>query len=143
MNKREIEERLRKYNIRNYTINDDLTVDVDGDVYIVDFNICRLTIKFGKVTGYFHYFSQAPSLYNCPYYVGDYADVFSTKLTSLEGCPKYIGGNFFINYDNTFKYTNVSSYTELLFCNIIGRVYMTVKQPDAAYNILKKLGKII
>jgi hypothetical protein len=143
MNKREIEEWLAKYNIRNYTINDDLTVDVNDNVYITHNNITELPFKFGKVTGYFHYLSQAPSLYNCPDYVGDYADVFSTKLTSLEGCPKYIGGNFFINYDNTFKYTNVSSYTELLFCNIIGRVYMNVKQPDAAYNILKKLGKII
>ena len=52
---------LEKYKIANYTINDDLTVDVDGDVRLSHLRLTKLPFKFGSVTGNF-YCSNNPTL---------------------------------------------------------------------------------
>jgi len=67
---------LDSFGITNYTINDDLTIDVNGDV---ELDYKSLTcfpsfIKFNKVSGNF--------------YCSD------NQLTSLVGCPVTVGGSF-------------------------------------------------
>jgi hypothetical protein len=66
----------KKY-IKNHTINSDNTVDVNGNVDLYNRlgDMKKLPVKFGKVSGSF----------SCG----------GNKLTTLEGCPKYIGGNFY------------------------------------------------
>jgi hypothetical protein len=61
----------------NYTVNSDDTIDVDGNVNLsgVLYMKTKLPVKFGKVYGYF----------SCR----------RNNLTTLENCPKYIGGNFY------------------------------------------------
>ena len=47
MSEQEIHDICRKYNIINYTINPDGSIDVNGDVYISKTNlIIGLTIKY-------------------------------------------------------------------------------------------------
>ena len=75
----EIESICKKYLIQNYTINDDGSVDVDGDVRLGSLKLTEIPLKFGSVSGNFY--------------------CHSNKLTSLEGCPKYIGGNFYCEYN--------------------------------------------
>ena len=48
-----IEEICKKYGIENYTIMDDGSIDVDGDVYINDEGLTELPLTFNKVTGSF------------------------------------------------------------------------------------------
>ena len=79
--KSEIAAWLDKYNIENYTINDDLTVDVAGNVDLYYNKLATIPIQFGKVTGWF--------------------DCSNNKLTSLEGCPSIIRGEFYC--DDKFK----------------------------------------
>lgn len=57
----QIEKWLNEYHIRNYTINDDLTIDVKGDVFLSSYKEEQLPeyIQFGYVTGYFN-------IYRCP-----------------------------------------------------------------------------
>ena len=61
----------------NYTINDDGTVDIVGDVNINKSKDGKFPIKFGRVSGNF--------ICNC---YNNY------KLTTLEGGPTYVGGNY-------------------------------------------------
>jgi hypothetical protein len=70
-----IESICKRYNIENYTINEDGSIDVDDDVRIYGFPITKLPLKFGRVTGYF--------------------DCRNNQLTSLEGSPKEVGGSFY------------------------------------------------
>ena len=88
-----IEEICKNFNIGNYTINDDGTIDIDGNISI---NVLHnLPLKFGKVTGYFSCSSNVlTSLEGSPGYVGGNFDIGFNKLTSLKGCPKYVGGDF-------------------------------------------------
>lgn len=43
----------RKFKIENYTINDDHTIDVKGDVYLDDKSLNKIPLKFNTVTGDF------------------------------------------------------------------------------------------
>ena len=74
VNKDEIEEKLKEYKIENYTINDDGSIDVDGDVYLSNKNLTEIPFNFNKVTGDF--------------------DCSDNELTSLKGSPKEVGGNY-------------------------------------------------
>ena len=62
------------YNIRNYSINGDGNVDVDGNVNLFRRNLTELPVQFGTVTGHF----------NC----------VDNALTSLDGSPKNVLRNF-------------------------------------------------
>tara|TARA_B100000767_G_scaffold18118_1_gene16657 strand:- start:2335 stop:2781 length:447 start_codon:yes stop_codon:yes gene_type:complete len=76
MSREEINKLCDQYNIQNYTINDDGSIDVDGDVDLSKKGLTELPLKFNYISGDF----------NCAY----------NKITDLTGYPKNIGGNTFI-----------------------------------------------
>jgi hypothetical protein len=80
--KEEIHSICKKYDIKNYTINEDGSIDVGGNVSFHNKGLTELPLKFRKVSGYF----------DCAY----------NKLTSLEGAPREVGG-YFVCYDNKLK----------------------------------------
>jgi hypothetical protein len=85
----------KKYGIKNYTINDDGSIDVHGDVHLDYKNLGKLPLKFGRVTGGFYCtYNRLTSLEGAPKSVGGNFYCGYNKLTSLEGCPEYVGGNF-------------------------------------------------
>lgn len=51
--KKDIKQWLDEMNINPYTINDDYTIDVNGDVSISYKNIYEIPIQFGNINGYF------------------------------------------------------------------------------------------
>jgi hypothetical protein len=85
-----------KYGIENYTINEDGSIDVDGNVnFLSSSRLKKLPLKFNNVTGYFSCsYNKLTSLEDCPKSVGDDFDCSDNKLTSLEGCPESVGGDF-------------------------------------------------
>ncbi len=92
---------LHKYGIKNYTINLDSTIDVDGDVRLQceDFN--KIPFKFGKVTGNFYCDdNNLESLDGCPYYVGGGFSCANNKLINLKDSPSEVGGMFNCQYNN-------------------------------------------
>ena len=84
--------------IKNYTINDDLTVDVDDNVNLSFRRFRRFPVKFGNVTGHFpcSYCTSLTSLEGCPESVsGNFYCSSCANLISLEGCPGSVGGGFY------------------------------------------------
>jgi hypothetical protein len=91
----EVEKICKKYNITNWTLNPDGTVDVEGNVDLANKGLRKLPLKFGRVTGSFWcYKNQLTSLEGCPREIGGSFLCYNNKLTSLEGCPTEIGGSF-------------------------------------------------
>jgi hypothetical protein len=88
--KEDIESICKKYGIKNYTINEDGTIDVDGDVYLYNKALNRLPLKFGKVSGYF--------------------DCSDNKLTSLEGSPREVGFDFYCDKNKLESLEGISKY---------------------------------
>ena len=94
----EIKSWCEEMRIKNYTINSQGEIDVDGCVNLSRKDFEELPYKFGRVTGYFSLESckNLISLKNCPNHVGDYFSCSSCRqLDSLEGCPKEVGSDFY------------------------------------------------
>ena len=112
----QIIELCKKYNIRNYSINPDLSIDVEGSVDLSDLKLKSLPLRFSRVGGHFSCcFDQLTTLegsprevvrtFNCSYNnlttleggpreVGGYFDCTSNRLTTLEGGPREVRGGF-------------------------------------------------
>jgi hypothetical protein len=72
--KEQIQAWLDEMKISHYEINNDLTVNVKGNVKLSTKKIIELPVKFNSVLGDF--------------------DISSNKLTTLEGSPNEVSGNF-------------------------------------------------
>ena len=96
----DVESICKKYNITNYTVNSDGSIDVDGDVNLVDKKLTKLPLKFGNVTGGFYcHHNQLTTLEGSPKEVGGDFSCYNNQLTTLEGSPKEVGGYFYCSYN--------------------------------------------
>jgi hypothetical protein len=144
MNTKNIENICQEYDIQNYTINSDGTVDVEGNVDISKRNLSKLPLKFGRVTGGFYcYINKLTTLLGCPMEVGGDFWCYRTQLTTLESdpdripevggdfdchgnklttlldCPKEVGGSFICD-NNQLTIIN----DELEFVKIMGNLHV-------------------
>ncbi len=122
MNIHEIHKICKKYGIENYSINPDLSIDVNGDVVLAELlnGLFSLPLTFNKVNGSFFcynndlitlkgspkwvggsfifYNNRLKSLKYSPEYVGkDYNGWGNSKITNFDHRPKFIGGDVFLN----------------------------------------------
>jgi hypothetical protein len=102
MNATDIKFICRKHSIVAYTINNDLSVDVRGDVDLYEKNLTELPLQFNKVSGNFYCSkNNLTTLKGCPSYVRrDFMCGSNYPLKSLEYCPKHIGGDFYCGFLN-------------------------------------------
>jgi len=92
-----------KYEIENYTINDDLSIDVDDNVHLGFKMLEYLPLKFNYVSGGFGcYENKLISLEGSPKTVNGDFYCFTNELETLEGCPQTVGGDFSCS-DNKLK----------------------------------------
>jgi hypothetical protein len=126
-----------KYGITNYTINSDGSIDVDGNVYLSFNDLTELPLSFNKVTGWFDCSrNKLTSLKGCPRWIGRYFSCGYNDLTSLEFSPDYVGGSFWCSNN---QLTNNYCDTEIL-----GDFYTNLKQDGLTednYNEWRKLYK--
>lgn len=101
MNIEEIKRICKQYEIKNYTINADGTIDVEGDVHLSHQGLTKLPLQFGKVSGNFNCYgcyisseNRFTSLEGCPNYVGGNFSCVANFFKTLKGCPNYVGGMF-------------------------------------------------
>jgi hypothetical protein len=95
-----IYEICKKYGIKNYTINPDGSIDVDGNVNLDEFGLTKLPLKFNKVFGDFSCSdNKLTTLENSPNYVGGDFKCQGNKLTDLKNGPKEVRGVFNCNYN--------------------------------------------
>jgi hypothetical protein len=126
-----------QYNIINYTVNPDGSIDVVGDVNLSFNDLTELPLVFNKVTGYFDCgMNKLTTLKGCPRYVGDYFSCINNQLTSLEFSPDYVGLWFSCRFNNlTDNYCDTE---------IGGRFFTSLKQDGLTednYNEWRKLYK--
>ena len=92
---------LDSMKIKNYTINDDLTVDVSGYVWLNEKNLDYIPVQFGVVDGYFDCTNNnLTSLKGCPTEVAGIFYCHNNNLTSLEHCPTEVNGHFYCHNNN-------------------------------------------
>ena len=100
-NTSEIEAICEKYYIKNYNINNDGSIDVNGNVLLWNRKLTKLPLKFRNVYGDFKCVSnKLISLEGAPQYVGSDFNCSGNQLTSLEGAPKKVYGSFWCDSNN-------------------------------------------
>ena len=98
MTEQEIHKICKKYRIRNYTINPDGSIDVNGNVDLLHLNLTKIPIKFNNVYGYFTCsYNNLTSLENSPRWTKKSFFCIENNLTSLEGSPISDGDYYFNN----------------------------------------------
>jgi len=115
--KKDIDAICKKYQnggrIRNYTINPDGTVDVDGDVYLDNKRLTKLPLKFGKVTGDFDCSNnQLTTLEGAPTEVGGGFYCVRNQLTTLEGSPNVVCGDFLCSGNQLMDFRGFPEFFE-------------------------------
>jgi hypothetical protein len=111
---------LKYHGIKNYTINDDLSVDVDGDVVFWRGNLKKLPVQFGIVTGKFSASNFGlETLKGFPKHVGTYLFINRNKLTSLEHIPAYVGMSISCKNNNIKELDYLPlNYEGMIICDI-------------------------
>jgi len=116
----------RRYGIENYTINEDGSIDVDGNVNLSNSGLRELSLKFRNVTGSFYcHDNKLTSLEGSPVEVGGDFVCYHNNLTSLDGCPKSIGRNFYCQYNNLTSLEGM--------CNFLGDIYFCFNPCELIY----------
>ena len=109
----DIDKICRIYNIKNYTINTDGSIDIKADIETDEYidlsiiGLIKLPIKFNIVTGDFDCsFNNLITLEGSPKEVNGYFDCSNNKLTSLKYAPRIIRGGFDCSNNDikTFEY---------------------------------------
>jgi hypothetical protein len=109
-----------------YTINDDGSIDVEGNVILVDKKLTKIPFKFRHVSGGFYCCSNnhLTSLDGAPINVGgDFFYCSNNHLTSLDGAPNFVGGNFYCYHNPNLSYTELFKIID----NVKGNIYYSSK----------------
>ncbi len=107
-NEQEIIDICTKYGIKNYTINHDGSIDVNGNVYLSPIGLTELPLKFNRVSGDFYCsYNKLTSLIGSPEHVGGSFYCSDNQLTSLIGSPIVIGYSF-VCYSNPISIVDTS-----------------------------------
>ena len=119
--KEEVKQVLDNLEVENYTINDDLSVDVNTFVNLYARNLKVIPVKFGRVTGSFYCSdNDLTSLKGSPEKVDGGFYCNGNDLTSLEGAPKKVDGDFYCPGDpKAFTEEDVRAVTD-----VIGGIYI-------------------
>ena len=98
--KAKIEVWLKEYKVREYKINSDLTIDVEGDfVYLQKYQDKELPkyIQFNRVDGCF--------------------DISKSNITSLKGCPKECQAFYCCNCNNLTSLEDAPKECKIVWCS--------------------------
>lgn len=142
-----IKETCKKYNIINYIINDDKTIDVNGAVVLSGKNLYKIPLKFNRVNSFYCDNNNLTSLENSPIYVMSF-DCSHNNLSDLDGGP-LSSKTYVCSYNKitTLKYGPLE--VESFYCdnnNISNFNDITFKECDqllyASFNKLKSLENI-
>jgi hypothetical protein len=94
----EIHSICKKYNIFNYTINDDFSINVDGNVDLSGKGLTEVPLNFKIVYGNFNLGgNRLSSLIGCPDFVSGFFSCHNNRVTSLEFGPKEVSRSYFCN----------------------------------------------
>lgn len=110
---------LDSMGIVSYTINNDFSVDVKGDVNLSKKWLNEIPVQFGKVEGYFTCaYNELTSLKGCPQYVEESFYCNDNGLTNLEFCPKIVKRNFDCSYNELTTLEKCPEFVEdSFYCN--------------------------
>ena len=112
----DVNEICKKYDIKDYTINTDGSIDVNASVNLLNEKLTKLPLKFNKVNGSFYcYKNELTSLKGSPKKVGGDFYCSYNILTSLKGSPESVRGSFYCSYNKISSLKGCPKYIGMSF----------------------------
>ncbi len=91
-----LKSKLKKFDISDYQLNENGSIDVNEDVDLVNADLNEIPFKFNKIYGFFIiYDNYLESLKNCPKWIEQGFNCSNNQLTSLEFGPEYANGEYY------------------------------------------------
>ena len=113
-----IKEKCDLLKIENYSINEDESIDVEGDVNLSNMELLGIPINFRKIVGKFDCSgNNLHDLENCPIEVIGSFDCSNNYISSLKDGPKAVEGHYFC-HDNRIK--SLEGLPSILYKNFYG-----------------------
>ncbi len=113
----EIKDICEEYNIRNYTINSDESINVNGNVNLSFRKLDKIPLKFNKVSGNFNCAAnQLKSLEGSPKEVGGNFQCNANLLTSLEHAPVEVSGHFWCQHNKLTSLEGAPKSVRIFSC---------------------------
>lgn len=92
---KEIHRLCNEYDIKDYTINNDLSIDVNGSVFFHSNGFQYLPLNFNYITVDFYcYDNHLISLEGSPQKIDGHFFCYNNRLETLKGGPNEVGGAF-------------------------------------------------
>ncbi len=136
INKELIELFCEEFNIKNYYINDDYSINVYQNVVLDNFIGDELPIKFNKVIGYFSCNkSNIKSFKNFPNFIEENIYLQGNIIENFHGFPKKVKGRIFL-WGSTIK--SLDGYNcslKTLFCDYKEKIIRKSKIKNIIDNI--------
>jgi len=130
-----IQEICEQYNIKNYTINKDGSIDVsDAIVYLHCEKLTKIPLKFNKINNFFCYNNKLISLKGAPVEVYGHFYCRNNKLTSFQYSPKIIRRDFDCEDNNIKSFEYFPSFIgRNFFCgwnpiNVVWKLFEDTKK---------------
>ena len=139
MTEDKIHDICRKYNIKNYRINNDMSIDVDGSVDLASEDLQQLPLTFNYINGNFYcelnyleslhgapnkvegdfrcQYNDLRSFYDCPEYVGSSFHCKNNYIESLKYSPNFIGGSFICDFNELKSIKDIKCKPTRLYIN--------------------------
>jgi hypothetical protein len=116
MNKDEIRRLCDYYNIPNYTINDDMSIDVSGDIWLCHKHLKELPLKFRYVSNDFSCYSNIlTTLEGSPVSIGGSFRCNNNRISNFKGAPKSISGLASYQHNYIRDIYNITKTTEYIY----------------------------
>lgn len=118
------------YGIKKLIINDDLSVDVKGDVDLSGKMMTKLPLVFNRVWGSFSISeNQLKTLEGCPSIIDGDFFAYNNQLVSLKGGPTKVGGEYSISDNHLASLdglsTEIGSHLDISYNNKLSNIKKT------------------
>lgn len=131
--KDKIASKLDLLRINNYTINDDLSVDVNDVVVLAHHDLTEIPVKFNRVTkSFLCQHNKLKTLKNAPQYVGGDFNCSSNQIKELTHSPKIVKGHFSCSKNKIENFKGIAD-------EIGGRLDATSNKINTLDNFPKKV----
>ena len=135
MTEKEIHTICDKYRIKNYAINNDMSIDVVDNILLQRENLNEIPINFNIVYGDFICSdNNLKSLKGCPKYVSKNFDCHNNQLEILKHSPEYVGYSYNCGLNNLKSLNHTPKKVSDLYCND-NQLKSFEYCPDIKYNL--------
>jgi hypothetical protein len=128
----------------DYTINDDLSIDISRSLMLIDRGLEEIPLNIRKVSGDVDISGNLfTNLKGCPKWVGGYFSCSGSKLTSLEFGPEWVEGSFYCHSNKLTSFDGLPNYIGgITNCNF-NEIWTFKGIPDNFRGILTCIGNPI